>query len=97
MILGLVGLFFSLALFFLPGFGPVIGLAGVVISIIALVQKQSKGMSLTGIITGAVAIIAGVVIWIAIALFANQVADDIMNDPTVLEELEQLEQDLEVD
>ena len=54
----------SLVLCWLPIVGIIGGAVAVVLGIIALKKAQSKGMSLTGIITGAVAIVVSVIVLI---------------------------------
>ncbi len=91
MILGIVGLLASAVLFFVPGLGPVLGLVGVILSIVALVKKQPKGLAITGIITGALAIIVGIIL--TMVMFA--VAAQVINDPQFQDQLQQLEQEIE--
>lgn len=61
MILGIAGLVFC----WIPYLGPLLALTGIVISIIALMKKQSVGMGITGIVTGAIGLLIGVFITIA--------------------------------
>jgi len=86
LIVGIVSLVFCW-----PFFG-VIGIAGgivaVILGIIALRKAQSKGMSLTGIITGAVAIVGGI-IWLILSIAVIGVASEIANDPDLQQQLEQ--------
>lgn len=58
-----------------PVFGAILGAIAVVFGIVALVKKQSKGMSITGIILGGIAIIASIGMTAGIANFASNVSD----------------------
>ena len=58
LILGIIGL----VLLWVPILGALLGLVGLILGIIALKKRQSKGLSLTGLITGGVALIIGGII-----------------------------------
>jgi len=60
MALGIAGLVFC----WVPFFGPILALVGLVLSIIALMKKQPIGFGITGVITGAIGLIIGVFITI---------------------------------
>lgn len=60
MALGIAGLVFC----WVPFFGPLLALVGLVLSIIALVKKQPIGFGITGVITGAIGLIIGIFITI---------------------------------
>ncbi|PII85709.1 hypothetical protein BMH25_01645 [Leucobacter sp. OLCALW19] len=65
MVLSIVGL----VLCFLPFLGIPLAFVGIVLSIVAMVKKQPKGFSLTGLIVGILGLVAGVVI-VIVALLA---------------------------
>lgn len=56
LIVGIVALLFGLV----PIFGALIGIAAVVLGVLALRKQQSKGMAVTGLVVGAVAVLASV-------------------------------------
>lgn len=55
----------------LPVLGAILGVAAVILGIIALVRKQSKGLSITGIVLGAIALIVSVAMTIGFAAFTS--------------------------
>lgn len=55
------------------------GIAGIVLSIVALVKKQSKGMAIAGIITSVVAILLSVVIIVVSVVASFSIMDGIKN------------------
>lgn len=61
LILGIIGL----VLLWVPILGALLGLVGLILGIVALKKRQSKGLSLTGLITGGVALIIGGIITVA--------------------------------
>ena len=70
LIVGIVGFLMGL----LPVVGALVGIAAVVLGAIALAKKQSKGFALTGLILGAVAIIASVATTAGIGALSNEIA-----------------------
>lgn len=81
LIVGIVGFLTGL----LPIVGAVIGVAAVVLAIFALVNKQSKGMSITGLILGAVAIISSLAMAAGFASFTANYSADPMPLPAISE------------
>lgn len=55
------------------------GIAGIILSIIALAKKQSKGMAIAGIITSVVAILLSVVIIVVSIVASFSIMDEIKN------------------
>lgn len=73
----------SLVLCWIPFVGMLGGLAAIVLGIIALVKAQSKGMSITGLITGIVGFLAGIVLTLtAFTLFSLIGAQTASTDPS---------------
>lgn len=70
MSIGIAGLVLS----WVPFFGVLLALVGVVISIIAMVKKQPIGFTLTGLITGAIGLIIGAFVTIALMATLAMVA-----------------------
>lgn len=78
-IVAICSLIFGWIPFLGGGFSIVCGAAAVVLGIIAMNKAQSKGMSITGLITGGIAVLAGIGIIIAWSVFfanAGQALDD---------------------
>lgn len=72
----------------------VVGLAGLVLSVIALVKKQSKGMSIAGIITSALALLFSIALVVFSVVFVGTVSN-VMNDPEFQSQMEyELEHEL---
>ena len=55
----------------LPIIGALIGVAAIILGIIALARKQSKALSVTGLVLGAVALVVSVVMTIGLAAFTS--------------------------
>lgn len=63
-IAGFLCALFGLVLFFIPGFAPVLALVGLILSIVALCRKKNeknKGLSIAGVVIGAIAIVVGII------------------------------------
>ena len=76
MVLGIIGLILAICLFFFPFVAVVVGLIAVVLGIVALRQVKSgraagRGMALTGLVTGAIALVLGLALTTGLALLAN--------------------------
>lgn len=72
-IAGFLCALFGLVLFFMPGVAPILALVGLILSIIALCRKKelkNKGLSIAGVVIGAIAIVIGIV-FSFIVLFAT--------------------------
>lgn len=67
----------SLVFCWIPVIGILGGIAAVVLGIIAIKKAQSKGMSITGIITGALAILSATAILIFTVMFITAVSDTV--------------------
>ena len=92
MILGIVAVVGALIFGWLPFVGGIItilvGAAAVVLGIIALRKKQSKGMSLTGLITGGVGVLIGIGIVITWAAVFSSVGSELDSYSDSLDELQ---------
>lgn len=93
LVLGLVALVGGLIFSWLPFVGGAItilvGIAAVILGIMALKKAQSKGMSLTGLITGGVAIVLGIgaiIAWSVVFSSASTAIDEF--ESTITEELD---------
>ena len=76
----------------LPVVGIVIGIAAIVLGVLALVRKQSKGMSITGIILGAIAALASVAMTIGLTAFTvDRPRDNATSAPAPTESAEAIE------
>ncbi|AWB88253.1 DUF4190 domain-containing protein [Homoserinimonas hongtaonis] len=62
------------------------GIAAVVLGIIALVKRQSKGMSITGIVTGAVGIVGSIIAFIVMTLLLTGFTAALAETPRFLEQ-----------
>lgn len=72
----------------------ILGIAGLALSIIALVKKQSKGMSIAGIITSGLALLFSIALVILSVAFVD-IVSDVMSDPEFQKQMEyELEYDL---
>lgn len=92
MVVGIVGV----VMFFVPFWGPIVSLIGLIFGIVATVKKQPRGLSLTGIITGSVGIVIGLALWIWIFVWAAQTVQEVAIDPAVQQQIEeQLEREAE--
>ncbi|QIM18272.1 DUF4190 domain-containing protein [Leucobacter coleopterorum] len=67
----------SLVLFLIPFVGILGGIAAVVLGVLALKKAQSKGMSITGLITGGVAILASGAVLIFSLVILNTASDSL--------------------
>ncbi|SJN08713.1 hypothetical protein FM113_04035 [Leucobacter sp. 7(1)] len=83
--MGIVGV----VMFFVPFWGPIVSLIGLIFGIVATVKKQPRGLSLTGIITGSVGIVIGLALWIWIFVWAAQTVQEVANDPAVQQQIEE--------
>jgi hypothetical protein len=63
----------------IPGWGIFIGLIAVIFGVIALAKKQSKGMAIAGIVTGALGALTSVIVLIFTVVLVNT-ADDYYQD-----------------
>lgn len=82
MVIGIV----SLVLCALAVLGIVGGLAAIALGIVALVKKQSTGMSVTGLVTGGIALLASIGILIGSAMVFNSLSN---YTPPTIETVEQ--------
>ena len=73
LVLGISGLLF----FWIPFIGVIVALAGIVLGIIALNKKQSSGLSIGGIVCGAIALLLSIIVTIFIVLVVAVVSEDI--------------------
>ncbi|RGE24281.1 DUF4190 domain-containing protein [Leucobacter sp. wl10] len=87
LVLGIVSLVFC----WIPAIGIIAGVVGLILGIIALRKRQSKGMSLTGIITGALGIVASIIILIVSIMIIGAAMNQLQNDPSLQDQLQQLE------
>ena len=85
-IAGMVVGIIAVALGWVPFLGFCLGVTAIILSIIALKKKQSKGMSITGIVTGAVSIVWSAIVsafliisMIGIAAVGTQIQDTYTN------------------
>lgn len=75
LIAGVVGLLLVVVYFATPAggtlllIGAIVGLIGFIFGIIALQRRQSKGMAITGLITGLIALLAAAAIYIFALIF----------------------------
>lgn len=75
LIAGVVGLLLVVVYFTSPAggtlllVGAIVGLIGFIFSIVALRRRESKGMAITGLITGLVALLAAAAIYIFALIF----------------------------
>lgn len=76
MIVGIASLVLGFVISFIGLLG---GIAALILGILGLKKRQHKGMSLTGIITGSIAIVVSIIA-IIIAIF---VVGAILSDPTI--------------
>ncbi|MBK0420716.1 DUF4190 domain-containing protein [Leucobacter sp. CSA2] len=76
LVLGIVGVVFSFLVSFV---GLVAGVVGLVLGILARKKGQPKGMSLTGIILSAAAIVLAIISMIIVAMFIGAA----LNDPNL--------------
>src|SRR5690606_251783 len=92
LILGLVGVVGGLIFWWLPLVGGVItalvGAAALVLGIIAMSKKQSKGRALTGLITGGVAVLMGIGFVIFWGLVLSQTQSTLDEYSSSLDELQ---------
>lgn len=76
----------------LPVVGIVIGIAAIALGVLALVRKQSKGMSITGIILGAIAALVSVAMTIGLTAFtANLPRESATSAPAPSQSAEAIE------
>ncbi|MHA3724460.1 hypothetical protein ACXR2T_11335 [Leucobacter sp. HY1910] len=87
----------SLVLCALPFMGIAGGITALVLGIIALKRAQSKGMSLTGIITGSLAVLCSIIIVVVSLTFlgwaTNSTSSAISSLDQAIEELESIAPD----
>ena len=83
LVLGIAGVIFSFLVTFV---GFVAGIVGLILGILARKKGQPKGMTLTGIILSAVAIVLSIILFI----IAIVVVGSVLNDPSVQQELSDL-------
>ena len=88
LIVGIVSLVFC----WVPFIGILGGIAAVILGIIALKKAQSKGMSITGLITGGLAVIASGIFIIVTVMFVGAIA---ASGDQAVKDLEQLSEELE--
>ena len=79
-IAGMIVSIVSIVLCWIPLIGVFGGIAGLVLGIVALKKGQKKGFAITAIIVGAVAILAGIIMWvISFALLTAVYSDALYN------------------
>lgn len=92
LILGIVAVVGGMIFGWIPFVGGVItilvGIAAVILGFIALNKKQSKGMSLTGLILGGVGVLAGIGVVIAWSVFFANVSSSIDDYSSSLDDLQ---------
>lgn len=81
MVLGIVGLILVICAFFFPYLGMLLGLAAIVVGLVARSrvkrgEASGGGMALSGIITGAVALVLGIAIVAGAVAFLNSDTGD---------------------
>lgn len=62
----------AFVLWWVPVLGVIVGIVAVVFGVLALVKKQSKGFGLTGLILGALGLVAALILSIVLAMAANE-------------------------
>ena len=72
LVVGIIGVLTG----WLPAWGVAIGIAAIILGVIALAKKQSKGMAVSGLVMGVISIIESVIIIIVIVASANSFNDD---------------------
>jgi membrane-bound ClpP family serine protease len=81
MVLGIAGLVLVVCAFFFPYLGMLLGLVAIVVGLVARGKAKrgevsGPGMALTGVITGAVALVIGIAIIAGVAAFLNSDTGD---------------------
>lgn len=90
MVTGIVGL----GMFWVPLWGPLVSLVGLIFGIVAKAKQQPRGLSLTGIITGSMGIVVGVALWTWLLIWAAHTLQQAVNDPAIQQQfLELLERE----
>ena len=72
LIVGIVAFLFGL----IPVFGAIVGIAAVVLSILALRKEQSKGMAITGIVLGGIAVLVSISVAAGLGAAVNNASVD---------------------
>lgn len=72
LIVGILALLFGL----IPVFGALVGIAAVTLGILALRKQQSKGMAVTGLVLGAIAVLASIGVTAGMGAAVNNASDD---------------------
>ncbi|MBX3077859.1 MAG: Ltp family lipoprotein [Cryobacterium sp.] len=72
LLVGIGAFLFGLA----PVFGALVGIAAIVLGVLALRKQQPKGMAVTGIVLGAIAAIASIGMTAGISTVVNRASDD---------------------
>lgn len=77
--LGLVALIVGILAFLfglVPVFGALVGIAAIVLGILTLRKKQTKGMAIAGIVLGGIAVLASIGMTFGVAAATNNASDD---------------------
>jgi len=72
LVLGIIALLSG----WIPTWGVVIGVTTIILAVVALAKKQSKGMAISGLVMGVVGAIESIAVIVAILVAANNVIDD---------------------